>query len=51
MGRPKFSCIYSTGQTLNQHWHNALGTILGGSTEFKKESHPAPNPPETYNLI
>ena len=51
MGRPTISGIYSTGQKLNKHWHNVSGTILGGSTKFKKESNLAPNPPQTYNVV
>lgn len=50
MGRPIILGIYFTGQKLIKHWHNVLGTILGSSTEFKKESNLAPNPPEIHNL-
>lgn len=51
MGRPNISGIYSTSQNLNKHWRNTLGTSLGGSIKFKKESNLAPNPPKTYNLV
>ena len=44
VGRSKISDIYSTSLKLNKHWHNALGTILGGSTKFSKESNLAPEP-------